>query len=97
MELEMYIVIAFETLIMGALLKPVLAILDEGDSKTRAQRWFRALLLFGVLCIVVSLFTFIMATYISDFYDVGLILSWVLLSLGLIVMIISYCCSLRAG
>lgn len=95
--MEMYIVIAFETLIMGALLKPVLAILDEGDSKARAQRWFRALLLFGVLCIVVSLFTFTMATYISDFYDVGLILTLVLLPLGLILLFVLQFISLKAG
>ncbi|WP_413715442.1 hypothetical protein IBZ12_21360 [Serratia ureilytica] len=94
MELDLYAAIALQALIIGVLLKPVL---EEGPSENRSQRWLRALELFGILCLGVSLFTFTMATYISDFYDVGLILSWVLLPLGIIVMIISYCWSLRAG
>lgn len=94
MELELYAAIALQALIIGTLLKPIL---EEGSSKNRAQRWLRALELFGILCLGVSLFAFSMAMYISDFRDVGLILTLVLLPLGVIVMIISYCWSLKAN
>lgn len=94
MALELYAAIALQALIIGILLKPIL---EEGPSKNRAQRWLRALELFGILCLGVSLFAFSMAMYISDFRDVGLILTLVLLPLGGIVMIISYCWSLKAN
>ena len=94
MELELYAAIALQALIIGTLLKPIL---EEGSSKNRAQRWLRALELFGILCLGVSLFAFSMAIYISDFRDFGLILTLVLLPLGGIVMIISYCWSLKAN
>ncbi|HDU8664439.1 hypothetical protein PTT65_18720 [Serratia ureilytica] len=94
MELELYAAIALQALIIGTLLKPIL---EEGSSKNRAQRWLRALELFGILCLGVSLFAFSMAMYISDFRDFGLILTLVLLPLGVIVMIISYCWSLKAN
>ncbi|BEO83393.1 hypothetical protein SMTE5_44240 [Serratia marcescens] len=73
MELELYAAIALQALIIGTLLKPIL---EEGSSKNRAQRWLRALELFGILCLGVSLFAFSMAMYISDFRDFGLILTW---------------------
>ncbi|WP_282677452.1 hypothetical protein [Serratia marcescens] len=94
MELELYAAIALQALIIGTLLKPIL---EEGSSENRAQRWLRALELFGILCLGVSLFAFSMAMYISDFRDFGLILTLVLLPLGVIVMIISYCWSLKAN